>query len=1249
MNHGIKLISLSVQDVGPLIGRVDVGPFTGGINVISGRNEAGKSTLVEALRAALFERHDAKNHKIKALQTHGTRNAPEVWVELDIGGERVSVHKRFIENRFAEVRLHREGTVAHGAVAEDLLLARLEGRRPGRTGGTRSDMGVWGLLWVAQDETAYADPGDALDDSVRGSLSEAIGRQVGQVLGGKHGERVRTRVLDHAARYFTPKTGAASGEYRAAGEKLKDVDARRKKIEGAKTAVESLAAEHQALGEQLREAERKLPALERERAAAVAAECRAQQLEGLLREAESGRETASVALQSVRQEVDARASLARDAEQLDAEIARVDEAAAELTQTRAHAEREVAGARDAADAARKLAVAARAALDTATDNLEQARRRDEAARLATSLRAAEGVAGDLAEGQRRLEAETLDERTFEQLEGLAAKAAGLRARLDAEGTRIVVFPTEGEAIVRSVGAPTTIEVPGLGVLDVEPARPGLAQALADAERRQAKLEEALLALGVGDVQAARACHAARTEAEAEERALVAQMKKLAPEGLDALQLGLRTSRAERARLEAALDEATRADREREESLRGLAANRLDDEAMDGLRQKERDVAVLHAACDAAGTRVEVLALAEVRVRIGGGDAVQTLTAGERVALTSTLGTTVILDDVAEFRVEPRGEDLAKSRARLDRAERALATALGTHGVSTIADAVQVSRAWAGLEVTRKQAEARLVDAAPRGVAELRLWLEKVRTQSVAAEADLADARRAFADHARIEVKLAQNRVTRDALDRLVTLEQHLGDAEAAIERLQARVRAVAGPVAALPQRAWTVARAVRPDAVDDLVWEIIPGEFGNGLDVDGLERRLHEALERAAVADLDAAKVRFRARLALDAKDLELRKQLRSLAPGGLEALRSRAVALGCAETARSTPEVGEAAVDLAALRAAVDERREAVRALEVSAQHAAEVADRSERELRVLDSSLGEATAVRHEKIARHHVVRDKLAASRRVEPDGTLQQRDVSARSVLDRALDHAQSAADELDAAAPQMLRGEIVRAEGAIASHQRTIAALHDEALQRKALLDKAAVEGHFEELSDARAEELEAVEGLARLERQAGAARLLAEVVESAYAESQRLFLAPVVKEARPYLSRLRPGTDIRMTRDLKLDKVVRHGEEEDFGQLSGGTREQLSVIVRLALARVLAKDKRPLPLILDDTMGWTDDWRFLSMVQILRDASNELQIILLTCHPARFDRFQAEYVADLDQLRGVEQPARDVLAAHRAP
>lgn len=1249
MSQGIQLVRLSVQDVGVLTGRIDVGPFAGGVNVISGRNEAGKSTLVEALRAALFERHETKNQKIKALRTHGTRNAPEVWVELDIGGERVSVHKRFLENPFAEVRLHHQGTVVRGTDADDLLLARLDARRPGRTGGTRNDMGLWGLLWVAQDETAYTDPGDTLDENVRGALSDAIARQVGQVLGGKHGERVRSRVLENVARYFTPKTGATTGEHRSAEERLKVAAARVKKIEEAKATVENLAAEHQALGEQLREAELALPGLVREHDDAALAEKRVQQLEGASREAESRAAMAEMAVHAVQQEVDARASLAGEAEQLDAEIKKSNEAAEELARTFEHAKSAAAASREVAGRARTAALDARAALDTATEDLERARRCEEVARVTRSLAAAEEVAVDIAEAAHRLEAEKIDERALEQLEGLAARTAALRGRLDAEGTRIVVHPVEGDAIVRSVGCPATIDVPGLGVLEVEPARPGLAQALADAERRRTKLVEALLALGVADVPEARVRHATRAEGEREEEALAGRMKTLAPKGLDALEQEVRARQVERARFESALDEAARADREREESQRGLAANRLDEAAMDGLRQREKDVAARRAACEAIGTRVEVLALTELRVRTRGAEAPQSLTAGNRVAFTSTLGTTVILDEIAEIKLEPRGEDLARSLARMEEAERDLAATLQGLGVRSMADATEAARAWARLDAIRKQAEERLVEAAPQGIEVLRVEVEQVRAQGLSAEAALTEARRAFARHAQIEVELSQNRVTDDALARLVVIERELSAAETAIEKLQARVRAVAGPVAAGPRREWAVTRPVRPDGMQGVRWEIIPGELGSGLDVDGLERRLREALERVTVADLDTAKARFRARLLLEAQSAELGKRLCSLAPDGLDALRSRAAALGCAEVACSSTAAGEPEVDLAVLQRAVDERREEVRALEASAERAAEVAERAERERRALDSAFGEATAVRHEKVVRLHVVNDKLAAQREVEADVALEQRRRLARWEHEQALQSARSAASELEDAAPRLLQGEVLRARGAIDSHRRCIDALRDKVVERKTLIDKAAVEGHFEELGEAQIEHLEATEALERIERDARAARLLSTVVEEAYAESQRLFLAPVVKEAEPYLSRLRPGTKIRMTRDLKLDKVVRRDEEEDFGQLSGGTREQLSVIVRLSLARVLARGKRPLPLILDDTMGWTDDGRFLSMVQILRDASSELQILLLTCHPARFARFQAEYSVDLDRLREERPPpAPDALAGARA-
>lgn len=344
-------------------------------------------------------------------------------------------------------------------------------------------------------------------------------------------------------------------------------------------------------------------------------------------------------------------------------------------------------------------------------------------------------------------------------------------------------------------------------------------------------------------------------------------------------------------------------------------------------------------------------------------------------------------------------------------------------------------------------------------------------------------------------------------------------------------------------------------------------------------------------------------------------------------------MALGGAGAARSAGADGDDAALVASLQSAAKQLDEESRTAQVHAETATDAADHAERARDSHNGSLRESRGGRKSRVERRDVVLERLAALRAIESDAAILERRSVALSERDAAREGAREALANLDAATPQLLDGEVARAAGAIASWRKSQGKLSEDALRLKTLLNKAAVEGRFEDLEDARAEQSAALDSLARIEREAGAARLLATVVEEAYAESQRLFLAPVLNEAAPYLKRLRPGTEIRMTRDLKLDKVVRRGTEEDFGQLSGGTREQLSVIVRLALARVMARDQRPLPLILDDTMGWTDDGRFLSMVQILRDASSELQIILLTCHPSRFDRFQAEYSVDLDRLK----------------
>ncbi len=91
-----------------------------------------------------------------------------------------------------------------------------------------------------------------------------------------------------------------------------------------------------------------------------------------------------------------------------------------------------------------------------------------------------------------------------------------------------------------------------------------------------------------------------------------------------------------------------------------------------------------------------------------------------------------------------------------------------------------------------------------------------------------------------------------------------------------------------------------------------------------------------------------------------------------------------------------------------------------------------------------------------------------------------------------------------------------------------------------------------------------------------------------------------------------------------------------------GGREQLGVLVRLAMARVLAGDAVDgdpsagvLPLLLDDPLTHTDGDRFEAMAAVLSLAAPPLQVLIATCHWARHRTLgvASEQVFDLNALK----------------
>jgi uncharacterized protein YhaN len=84
--------------------------------------------------------------------------------------------------------------------------------------------------------------------------------------------------------------------------------------------------------------------------------------------------------------------------------------------------------------------------------------------------------------------------------------------------------------------------------------------------------------------------------------------------------------------------------------------------------------------------------------------------------------------------------------------------------------------------------------------------------------------------------------------------------------------------------------------------------------------------------------------------------------------------------------------------------------------------------------------------------------------------------------------------------------------------------------------------------------------------------------------------------------------------------VRRNGQDEAVERLSGGMREQLSILTRLAFARLLAQGGRAAPVILDDALVYSDDDRIERMFDALHQQARDQQILVFSCRQRAFSR-----------------------------
>ena len=233
---------------------------------------------------------------------------------------------------------------------------------------------------------------------------------------------------------------------------------------------------------------------------------------------------------------------------------------------------------------------------------------------------------------------------------------------------------------------------------------------------------------------------------------------------------------------------------------------------------------------------------------------------------------------------------------------------------------------------------------------------------------------------------------------------------------------------------------------------------------------------------------------------------------------------------------------------------------------------------------------------------------------------------RDQAERARDEAQRTVDELAPLPDEAREVNISDLAAAAADAER-------QAKDRRSELDKA--QGALEQVGGQYLEEqaMQVEEEVAtldtrerELELDYGGWRMLHEVLKEAEEQETAHLGRALVKPVSQRMAALTGNRygDVAIDAQLNPGGIELGGDERDFEALSAGTREQVALLLRLSIAEALDSF-----VILDDQLTQSDRRRLTWMRDLLGQASADIQIIVLTCHPDDYTMADACHTVDL--------------------
>lgn len=577
-------------------------------------------------------------------------------------------------------------------------------------------------------------------------------------------------------------------------------------------------------------------------------------------------------------------------------------------------------------------------------------------------------------------------------------------------------------------------------------------------------------------------------------------------------------------------------------------------------------------------------------------------------------------------IDTRAEAVAETQAQ---AEEAAAAQAAAHAEAEASDAAlhQATEALAELHRQADSARCTVDRLADREEAD-RLTARLARIDAIE-----RDRERIGAELTTIAVTEPVLRRIEDAAAAVDRTGDQLALTSAAIELTAAAdiQLIVGGRQVSLPAgQSWTTTAAGPTEVTVPgvLTARVTPG--ANTLDVHAkhaaAQQELVAALAAGEVADLDAARSADQRRRELQSTRDQLGATLAGLCgEERIEELRSRLTQLRAAhpaETSAAPVDIGAARAELTAvLQAREDASTEYEARRQAAATAATALAELSTRAT-VLQNTLATQRA-------ELNAAAGRLTAERASAGDAELAASADTARSAAQAAQQRVTEVAEALAAAAPDAVASELAdatkEADSLRERYEGAARALREITIE----LSVFGSEGRQGKLDAAQTEREHAASEHTQVGGRARAAQLLRSVMTRHRDTTRRRYVEPYRAElqrlGRPVFG---PSFEVDIDSDLCIRSRTLNGITVPYESLSGGAKEQLGILARLAGAALVAKEDA-VPVVVDDALGFTDPDRLTKMGELFDTVGTHGQVIVLTCSPDRYDGVKGAHRIDL--------------------